>query len=807
MKKYLLSTTFLFFLYLFIFSNHVQAVPLVDLPAEVKNILSEDMLMAIDRPYALVNGNYVPLDENNSKVKPYIYKSMNTGYTAYMIPLKAAAKYAGVSYHQTADEVIVDNIHLKIKDNKVTGVSGTDFIFEDEYANMQFKDGEFYVVSGMIGKLFTSDGFSPSFQVVNQNSINGLIHISRDSGYNNTLYLQEHDSELFDYMISLPTKRKFSDSIVILQNGPYARAFDKEVKLDNNNLNVKPITRKSRMLVPAKFFAENFNARIHWDGKNRTAFIITDTKQIQITANKNYIIVNGKQQAIEVPAELYQDRMYLPLKVISELFGQKIYYTKGIAVLSSTSITPDFLSSEEVSIFNRYFNGRRDNDLDQVYQNSPNNSSAVKHVVKRGEWTYYIDYGYNAKYNFNGLWRIHDNGKTRQKLVDGRVDYIDVVGDWIYFYNDKGCYKLRTDGTSLTKLSVQDYHIHKQYIRNGLIYYFDWMGNYFYSYTLDGTAAAGSKILSNSKITQENMVGNNIFYINRDDGDTLYQLNIETGINRKITNSKVDGFAVIDDYVYFSRGFNIPGIFRLQLNDRNTVLENNPHEQMIYVMQNIHEEKISDDKAGSINAYKGWVYYYNPDDGDKLYKVSIDGTAKTRLNNQASYNLNIIGDWIYYRSDGKLFRVKANGTGITRLNPDTLGLSPYDIGPPVDVPPVSGNAITLEQKDQFCNITKPVGNPRIPDVSISLVNRTNDKAIEFSTYNMRDPKVLIKVTFLLENGTKKEFLLKNPDNDGIAAGIYNYSKDVFTGEIIRVEVSWTAYGQKGNAATTFKSVI
>lgn len=84
MKKYLLSTTFLFFLYLFIFSNHVQAVPLVDLPAEVKNILSEDMLMAIDRPYALVNGNYMPLDENNSKVKPYIYKSMNTGNTAYM---------------------------------------------------------------------------------------------------------------------------------------------------------------------------------------------------------------------------------------------------------------------------------------------------------------------------------------------------------------------------------------------------------------------------------------------------------------------------------------------------------------------------------------------------------------------------------------------------------------------------------------------------------------------------------------------------------------------------------------------------
>lgn len=808
MKKYFYFTTILVFICLFIFSSPVEAVPLVNLPSEVKTILSEDMLMAIDRPYALVNGNYVPLDENNPKVKPYLYKFNDSDYLAYMVPIRAVAKYAGAAYKQTNDEIIVDNIHLKIKDNKVIGVSGTDFIFEDEYGYMQFKDGEFYVDRGMIGKLFTSDGFSYNFQVVSQNSINNLIHISRDSRFNQTLYLQEHDFELFEYMNSLPTKKKFSNTIVIQQNGPYARAYDEDFRLDNDNLAVKPITRKSRMLVPAKFFAENFGAKIEWDGLTRTALIITDTKQIKITANKSYMVVNGKQIAIEVPAELFEGRMYIPLRAITDVFGQKLYYTNGIAVLSSTSISPEYLSSDEISIFNRYFSARRDNDLDELYGNSPNNSNNVKHVVKRGEWTYYIDYGYNAKYNFNGLWKIKDDGKTRQKLVNGQVDYMDVVGDWVYYYNDKGAYKVRTDGSSFTKLSVEGYHIQQFYIRNGLIYYFDWSSNRFYSYSLDDIGDAGSEIQVNSHTYLESMIGKYIYYTNRDDGDTLYQLNVETGTNSKITNGKVGSFAVMDNYIYYTRGYDEPGIYRLYLNDKRDVFVNEPREPLVYIMQDIHEEKISDSKAGSINAYKGWIYYYNPNDGDKLYKMRSDGTAKTRLNSQASYNINIIGNWIYYRSGGKLYKIKTDGTGKSQLNPDTLGLDPYVIGPPIDVPPVSSKTVTLEQKNnELCLITKPVENTRANDITISLQHKKHDKSITFSTFNLRDPKVIVKVTFILQNGIKKEFILKNPDKDGVSTGVYNYSKDVFTGEKVQVEVSWIAYGESGKACTIFRSVM
>gem|GEM_PF-1310233 len=797
MKRFFLYTAILVSISLITFSYPAEAAPLLDLPAEVRNSLSEDLLLAIDRPYAIVNGSYTLLDGGSGKVKPYLYKF--DSHMGYMLPLKAVASYAGADYRETGDEIIIDNIHLKISGNKVTGVSGTAFIYEDDYKYMQFKDGSFYIEKGMLGKLFTTDGFSYNYEITDSNSTSSLIHISRADRAASSSHLQ-YSGEPFEYMLSLPAKLKFSNAIVIQQSGPYARAFDKDARFDSGNLAVKPITRKNRMLVPVKFFGENYGAQIKWEAKSRTATVTLADKQISITAGKAYMLVNGKNTALEVPAELYEGRMYIPLKAVSQVFRQNLFYTSGIAVLSPAVISPGYLTPEEVSIFNRYFKARKENDLDEANKNSPNNSSNVKHVVKQGQWTYYIDYGYNSKYNFNGLWRINDDGKTRQKLVNGRVDYIDVVGDWVYFFNDKGSYKIKTDGTSFTRIYMQDYKIQKQHIRDGLIYYFDWRDNSFFSHALDGLAA-GSRISLNTQAYLENMIGDYIYYTNRSNGDTLYRLNITTGVNTKISNEGVSGFAVMDDYIYYTRGDNVPGIYRLPLNAEGILTSGS-------ASGDLSPQKLSGAKADSINAGNGWIYYSDRDNGGKLCKIRADGTGTTRLNDQPSGNLNLVGDWVYYRSDGKLFRIKTNGTGKSRLNPDTLGLDPKVIGPPISVPPVGKNAITLEQTgNTLCKISKPVEDSRKPDISISLEHNQAQREIRFTTYNMRDPKVSIKVAFIFENGTRKEFILKNPNTDGIATNEYNYSKDVFTGETIRLEISWSAYGESGKASAAFKSVM
>jgi ribosomal protein L40E len=77
---------------------------------------------------------------------------------------------------------------------------------------------------------------------------------------------------------------------------------------------------------------------------------------------------------------------------------------------------------------------------------------------------------------------------------------------------------------------------------------------------------------------------------------------------------------------------------------------------------------------GGLVAQQGeWIYYRNASDGFKLYKVRTDGSGRTRLNDDASLYVNEADGWVYYMnaSDGfKLYKVRTDGSGRVRLNED-----------------------------------------------------------------------------------------------------------------------------------------
>ena len=52
---------------------------------------------------------------------------------------------------------------------------------------------------------------------------------------------------------------------------------------------------------------------------------------------------------------------------------------------------------------------------------------------------------------------------------------------------------------------------------------------------------------------------------------------------------------------------------------------------------------------GLIAMSDGWIYYHNPTVGGYLFKMRIDGSERTKLNEDASFFINVMGDWIYYR--------------------------------------------------------------------------------------------------------------------------------------------------------------
>ena len=83
--------------------------------------------------------------------------------------------------------------------------------------------------------------------------------------------------------------------------------------------------------------------------------------------------------------------------------------------------------------------------------------------------------------------------------------------------------------------------------------------------------------------------------------------------------------------------------------------------------------ELSDDNSYDINVVDGWIYYCMFED-NKLYKMRTDGTGRTKLSDDKSDDVNVVGDWIYYSnysgSSGNLYKMRTDGTGRTKLSDD-----------------------------------------------------------------------------------------------------------------------------------------
>lgn len=66
-----------------------------------------------------------------------------------------------------------------------------------------------------------------------------------------------------------------------------------------------------------------------------------------------------------------------------------------------------------------------------------------------------------------------------------------------------------------------------------------------------------------------------------------------------------------------------------------------------------------------------YIYYSSDFDNDKLYRIKVDGTEKTRILNERAVYITVYGEWIYfsnYSYGGNIYKIRIDGTGRTKLN-------------------------------------------------------------------------------------------------------------------------------------------
>lgn len=78
---------------------------------------------------------------------------------------------------------------------------------------------------------------------------------------------------------------------------------------------------------------------------------------------------------------------------------------------------------------------------------------------------------------------------------------------------------------------------------------------------------------------------------------------------------------------------------------------------------------------GGLVAQKGdWIYFSNTNASEKLYKMKTDGTGKTKLSDDRSHNINVVGDWVYYSTDKTIYKIKTDGTQKTEIITPVWGI-------------------------------------------------------------------------------------------------------------------------------------
>jgi len=97
---------------------------------------------------------------------------------------------------------------------------------------------------------------------------------------------------------------------------------------ENKTLDAAPFIKNGRTLVPIRFIAEAFGARVEWDGSTKTVRIYLDSKGVKIILqiDNKIAVVNDKKITLDVSPTIKDGRTFVPIRFIAESFGAEVQW-------------------------------------------------------------------------------------------------------------------------------------------------------------------------------------------------------------------------------------------------------------------------------------------------------------------------------------------------------------------------------------------------------------------------------------------------------------------------------------------------
>lgn len=122
-------------------------------------------------------------------------------------------------------------------------------------------------------------------------------------------------------------KKKFLCALLLCA-ALITQAFSVDLYVDGGKFNpdVPPTIISGRTLVPLRSIFEALDASVSWDGATRTATARKDGTTVQVTIDNTTAYVNGEANALDVPAQLVNNRTMVPARFVSEALNARVLW-------------------------------------------------------------------------------------------------------------------------------------------------------------------------------------------------------------------------------------------------------------------------------------------------------------------------------------------------------------------------------------------------------------------------------------------------------------------------------------------------
>lgn len=127
-------------------------------------------------------------------------------------------------------------------------------------------------------------------------------------------------------------------AIFVFITSSTAYAAEVHIKVDGVAIvsDVKPALKNNRIMVPLRVISENLGANVNWSNSEVT--LTKGTMKVLLKSNSKTAVKNGTKILLDVKPYIKNNRLIVPLRFIAETFGCKVNYSNDIVMVNTAPL-------------------------------------------------------------------------------------------------------------------------------------------------------------------------------------------------------------------------------------------------------------------------------------------------------------------------------------------------------------------------------------------------------------------------------------------------------------------------------------